>query len=178
MREKRQSGDTNKMYTPDDTTDNARVNTYKPVNTAQWQDQGFPTAETAVLATTIASAATSPAARHGCLIALVHSLTRKEPQEHERATCPLVSQEKTCEQAIADARNTPSPLDPTGVRVLQALPQESQRQLPQLLTLGTIMGSQRFQPRSPRERSEWGNTQLYCHIPESTTRPPPNRPNR
>ncbi len=69
MRQRRQSGDTSKSFTPGATTGSNIM-----VNTAQWQTQGFPSAEAANLVTTIANAATPPTARNGCLMALVHSL--------------------------------------------------------------------------------------------------------
>jgi hypothetical protein len=80
MRQRRQSGDTTKSFTPGATTDSSVM-----VNTAQWQTQGFPSAEAANLIITIANAATAPTARNGCLTALVHPLATpktKAPQVH------------------------------------------------------------------------------------------------
>ena len=83
MRQRRQSGDMTQSYTPGARPDSGVM--VNMVNTTQWQTQGFPSAESADLVTTIASAATTPAARNGCLTALVHSLANpptKKPQVH------------------------------------------------------------------------------------------------
>jgi hypothetical protein len=70
---RRQSGDMTQSYTPGAKPDSGVI--VNMVNTAQWQNQGFPSAEAADLFTTIASAATTPVARNGCLVAaLIHSL--------------------------------------------------------------------------------------------------------
>ncbi len=83
MRQRRQSGDMSQSYIPGAKPDSGIM--VNMVNTAQWQNQGFPSAEAADLVTTIASAATTPAARNGCLTALVHSLANpvtKTPHVH------------------------------------------------------------------------------------------------
>jgi cation diffusion facilitator CzcD-associated flavoprotein CzcO len=81
MRQRCQSGDTTKSFTPRATTGSSRM----MVNMAQWQTQGFPSAGAANLVTTIANATTAPTARNGCLAALVHSLATpkiKDPHVH------------------------------------------------------------------------------------------------
>jgi hypothetical protein len=76
MRQWRQSGDTSKSFTP-----GAMAGNNIMVNTVQWQNQGFPSAEAANLVTTITNAATPPTTRNGCLMALVHSLAPPKPKD-------------------------------------------------------------------------------------------------
>ncbi len=101
MRQRRQSGDMTQSYTPGTRPDSGVM--VHMVNTAQWKNQGFPSAETADLVTTIASAATTPAARNGCLAALVHSLVNppaKTPHVHwpAQVTHAAVAPDQTAEQ--------------------------------------------------------------------------------
>jgi hypothetical protein len=104
MRQQQQSGDTTQSYIP-----GARPDSGVVVNMAQWQNQGFPSAEAADLVTTIASAATTPAAQYGCLAALVHSLANPMAKKPHVYWPVLVTHAAAAPDQTAEHTLTPEP---------------------------------------------------------------------
>jgi hypothetical protein len=157
MRQRRQSGDTSKSFAPGATTGSNMM-----VNTAQWQTQGFPSAEAASLVTTIANAATPPTARNGCLMALVHSLAPPKTKDlHVNWPAQVVQETPVPAHLTLPESNKRSRQD-SNYHMFSLWAQEG--------------GGECIQPRRPWKRPQQRDPQLRRYLPESAACPSSNSP--